>query len=70
MNLHANAKLGLAGRRELVLAIESGMSIRAAAAAFGVSPAMAHRWWHRWLGGGRLLRVIVLSRVRFASRGG
>jgi len=49
MNLHANAKLGLAGRRELVLAIESGASIRAAAAAFGVSPATAHRWWHRWL---------------------
>ena len=24
MNLHANAKLGLAGRRELVLAIEQG----------------------------------------------
>ena len=24
MDLHANAKLGLAGRRELVLAIESG----------------------------------------------
>ena len=28
MNLHANAKLGLAGRRELVLAIEAGMSLR------------------------------------------
>jgi transposase InsO family protein len=51
MNLHANAKLGLAGRRQLVLAIESGASIRAAAAAFGVSPATAHRWWHRALEG-------------------
>jgi transposase InsO family protein len=51
MNLHANAKLGLAGRRELVLAIESGSSLRAAAAAFGVSPATAHRWWHRALAG-------------------
>jgi transposase InsO family protein len=49
MNLHANAKLGLAGRRALVRAIESGASMRAAAAAFGVSPATAHRWWHRWL---------------------
>jgi transposase InsO family protein len=49
MNLHANAKLGLAGRRELVLAIEAGASFRVAAAAFGVSPATAHRWWHRWL---------------------
>ena len=49
MNLHANAKLGLAGRRELVLSIEVGVSIRAAAAACGVSLATAHRWWHRWL---------------------
>lgn len=48
MNLHANAKLGLAGRRELVRAIESGASLRTAAACFGVSPATAHRWWHRW----------------------
>src|SRR5579871_5909911 len=51
MNLHANAKLGLAGRRQLVAAIESGVSIRAAAAAFAVSPATAHRWWHRFLEG-------------------
>jgi transposase InsO family protein len=53
MDLHANAKLGLAGRRELVLAIEQGLSLRAAATAFSVSPATAHRWWHRWLEGGR-----------------
>jgi transposase InsO family protein len=51
MNLHANAKLGLAGRRQLVAAIESGVSMRAAAAAFGVSVATAHRWWHRALAG-------------------
>ena len=49
MNLHANAKLGLAGRRALVAAIEDGASLRCAAASFGVSPATAHRWWHRWL---------------------
>lgn len=54
MNLHANAKLGLAGRRQLVAAIESGMSMRAAAEAFGVSPATAHRWWHRALEGSSL----------------
>ena len=53
MKLHANAKLGLAGRRELVLAIESGMSLKRAAVCFSVSPATAHRWWHRWLEGGR-----------------
>ena len=53
MCLHANAKLGLAGRRALVGAIEQGLSLKAAAAAFSVSPATAHRWWHRWLDGGR-----------------
>jgi len=48
MVLHRNAKLGLAGRLALVEAIEGGMSLKAAAAAFSVSPATAHRWWHRW----------------------
>ena len=53
MYLHANAKLGLAGRLALVRAIEEGLSLKAAAAAFSVSPATAHRWWHRWLDAGR-----------------
>jgi transposase InsO family protein len=48
MCLHANAKLGLAGRFALVQAIEEGCSIRAAAERFSVSPATAHRWWRRW----------------------
>jgi transposase InsO family protein len=48
MSFHRNAKLGLAGRHALVCAIESGMTLKAAAAAFSVSPATAHRWWHRW----------------------
>jgi len=48
MYLHANAKLGLAGRLALVHSIEGGCSIRAAAASFSVSPATAHRWWKRW----------------------
>jgi transposase InsO family protein len=48
MMLHRNAKLGLAGRLALVQAIEGGMSMKAAAAAFSVSPATAHRWSHRW----------------------
>jgi transposase len=52
MYLHANAKLGLAGRRALVAAVEEGLSLRQAAAAFNVSPATAHRWWHRWLDSG------------------
>jgi len=53
MLLHANAKLGLAGRLALVRAVDEGLSLKAAAAAFSVSPATAHRWWHRWLEGDR-----------------
>lgn len=48
MKVHGNAKLGPAGRLALVRAIEQGMTLRKAAAAFCVSPATAHRWWHRW----------------------
>ena len=49
MKFHRNAKLGLAGRYALVAAIEGGVSLRSAAVSFNVSPATAHRWWHRWL---------------------
>jgi len=59
MYLHANAKLGLAGRFALVGAIDQGMTLKAAAAAFSVSPATAHRWWHRWLEGGRQASALV-----------
>jgi transposase InsO family protein len=45
---HANAKLGLAGRVALVEMIRRGSTLRAAAAAFNVAPATAHRWWHRF----------------------
>jgi transposase-like protein len=47
MQTHPRATLGPAGRQALVAAIEDGMSLRAAAATFNVSPATAHRWWHR-----------------------
>jgi transposase InsO family protein len=59
MELHANAKLGLAGRRELVLAIERGLTLKQAADCFSVSPATAHRWWHRWLDGGRTITSLA-----------
>ena len=59
MYLHANAKLGLAGRLALVRAVEEGLSLKAAAAAFSVSPATAHRWWHRWLDGGRQTEALL-----------
>ena len=46
---HANARLGPAGRRELVrLMIEMGMPERQAAACLSVSPCTAHRWKRRW----------------------
>jgi transposase len=41
-------KLGLQGRLQLVLLVENGSTLRAAAAALGVAPGTAHRWWHRW----------------------
>jgi transposase InsO family protein len=48
MQVHANAALGLAGRRRLVGLIEAGLSQRQAAHALGVSPATANRWARRW----------------------
>ena len=49
MSFHRNAKLGLAGRYALVCSIEAGSTLKGAAVDFNVSPATAHRWWHRWL---------------------
>jgi transposase InsO family protein len=48
MRVHANAKLGPAGRLALVLLVEGGCSFRSAAAQSGVSVATAHRWWRRY----------------------
>lgn len=49
MNTHPKARLGLAGRHAMVCEIERGLKLRAAARTFNVSPATAHKWWHRWL---------------------
>src|SRR5712692_1019063 len=68
MYLHANAKLGLAGRFALVKAIEEGMTLKAAAAAFSVSPATAHRWWHRWLEAGKEARASLSCLLDRSSR--
>jgi transposase InsO family protein len=47
---HANARLGPAGRREIVrLMCEGALPERRAAECFGVSRATAHRWKRRWL---------------------
>jgi len=48
MRVHANAKLGPAGRLALVGLIDGGCSLRTAARASSVSVATAHRWWYRW----------------------
>ena len=50
MSIHANARLGPAGRRELVrLIVDLGMSERQAAACLSTSNCTAHRWKRRWL---------------------
>jgi len=50
---HANARLGPAGRRELVrLICEMKWPERRAAECLSVSPATAHRWKRRWLQAG------------------
>src|SRR3954469_4419255 len=59
MSFHRNAKLGLAGRYPLVSTVAEGMSLKQAAACFSVSPATAHRWWHRWRDGGRALASLA-----------
>ena len=58
-------KLGLQGRLELVQRIESGATLRGAAAALGVAPGTAHRWWHRWLAASPAERA---SRACLATR--
>ncbi len=47
MKIHTKAKLGPAARLELCELIEAGTTIRGAARAFRISPATAHKWWHR-----------------------
>jgi transposase InsO family protein len=68
MSDHRNAKLGLAGRYALVSAIAGGVTLRAAAAAFSVSPATAHRWWHRWSGAGEEARATLSCLFDRSSR--
>jgi transposase InsO family protein len=48
MGLHRNARLGLAGRRQLVADVEAGLSCREAARRRGGAPTTACKWWRRW----------------------
>jgi transposase len=68
MSFHRNAKLGLADRYALVSAIAGGMTLKAAAAAFSVSPATAHRWWHRWLEASEEARTTLACLFARSSR--
>jgi transposase InsO family protein len=68
MPFHRNAKLGLAGRYALVSAIDGGLTLKAAAAAFNVSPATAHRWWHRWLAASEQARATLSCLFDRSSR--
>jgi transposase InsO family protein len=68
MSFHRNAKLGLAGRLALVRAVEDGLSLKAAAAAFSVSPATAHRWWYRWIEAGEEARRSLACLLDRSSR--
>ena len=68
MQLHRNAKLGLAGRFALVSAVESGVSIREAARRHGVSPATACEWWHRWRDAGVAERGSLVCLLDRSSR--
>ena len=68
MSFHRNAKLGLAGRYALVSAIAGGMTLKQAAACFSVSPATAHRWWHRWLEAGEEARASLSCLFDRSSR--
>ena len=61
-------KLGLAGRLALVRLIERGSSLRSAAAQSGVSPATAHRWWHRWRSASQAERVSLACLRTRSSR--
>jgi transposase InsO family protein len=68
MRFHRNAKLGLAGRRELVLAIEAGSSLLEAAATFHVSVSTVHRWWRRWSSASESERQSLACLVDRSSR--
>jgi transposase InsO family protein len=68
MSFHRNAKLGLAGRYAVVCAIGEGMTLKQAAACFSVSPATAHRWWHRWLQAGEEARESLSCLADRSSR--
>ena len=55
MNVHKNARLTPRGRVLMIERIETGLSVRRAAADAGISERTAHRWLRRWRSGDRQL---------------
>jgi transposase InsO family protein len=53
MHCHPNARRTPRGRADLFLAVEAGMTVTAACAAFGVSRRCYYRWLPRWRAEGR-----------------
>jgi transposase InsO family protein len=55
MNVHKNARLTPCGRVLMMKRIESGLAVKQAALAYGVSERTAHRWLSRYRSGDRQL---------------
>jgi transposase-like protein len=45
---HANARLTIHGRKELIARIQCGRPVAHVAADMGISRATAYKWWDRW----------------------
>jgi transposase InsO family protein len=45
---HANARLTLHGRKELIARVQAGRPVAHIAAEMGISRATAYKWWGRW----------------------
>jgi transposase InsO family protein len=46
--VHANARLTLHGRTELIARVQAGRPVAHVAAEMGISRATAYKWWKRW----------------------
>jgi transposase len=69
MDLHGNAALSWSGRRELARrVVDQGWTLRAAAAAAGVSVRCARKWVERYRAGDHELRDWSSAPRRVANR--
>jgi transposase len=68
MDIHKNARLSLRGREDLVRLVGEGLTRKAAAAAFRVSPKTVSKWVGRYLASGSAGLVDRSSRPRHSPR--